>query len=546
LEDRVTPSTILVTSSFDPPRVLVRGSLRWAIAQANLPKNRGSTVEITSAAVNNIRTIILHAGELPIRSSMTIENASGLPLTIQQSTPNSRLFHVFANRRTTAVTITGLNAYSPLTLTGGKVVGGNGGGILVDNPANALTLSDVNVIGNAAIQIGSPRRASHGNGGGVYSRGTVSLDDSNVSSNSAIGPNSASGQAGGIYTDRGLTLVASHVDSNTARNFGGILNVIGPVQVLAASTVNGNASSGNSLATGNTGGGGIAEMNGNVTVSDSQVSNNKTVGMYSGGIVLLLGGATVTDGSQVDGNTNNGPGGGIAANFGGAVTIRDGSQVDGNTGAGLGGGVVTFAAAYGVNVVDGSQVDNNTLTNIENAAVTSGLVLLVRDPKLGRTFRASGRGDPVLRAALRQFTTACLQLESQLLTAITELPSNGDVEVGGGIGSILTGPIVISGGSAVNGNLSGALVANNPFPGYGGGVFANLGPVTIDGSTVSGNSATGEGGGIWNGQSLILSNSNVVQNQAGTQGGGVFNRGTFTSNGSIITGNTPEEIYPSS
>ena len=58
-------------------------------------------------------------------------------------------------------------------------------------------------------------------------------------------------------------------------------------------------------------------MVGNVTISDSQVNDNKAIGMYSGGIVLLLGGATVTDGGQVDGNSNNGPGGGIAANFGG-------------------------------------------------------------------------------------------------------------------------------------------------------------------------------------------------------------------------------------
>ena len=139
-----------------------------------------------------------------------------------------------------------------------------------------------------------------------------------------------------------------------SRNFGGILNVTGPVQVLDGSTVTGNSSSGNSLPTGNLGGG-IAEMDGNVTISDSdsQVSNNKTPGMYCGGIVSLLGSATVTDGSQVDGNTNNGPGGGIAANFGGPVTISNGSQVDGNTGAGLGGGIVNFALDCGVTVIGG-------------------------------------------------------------------------------------------------------------------------------------------------------------------------------------------------
>src|SRR4051794_6545161 len=76
LEDRVTPSTFLVTNASDPPHKLVSGSLRWAISQANLPRNQGSTVEITTAVKG---PIALHAGELTLRSSVTIENASGIP-----------------------------------------------------------------------------------------------------------------------------------------------------------------------------------------------------------------------------------------------------------------------------------------------------------------------------------------------------------------------------------------------------------------------------------------------------------------------------------
>jgi hypothetical protein len=545
LEDRAMLSTFLVTNAFDSSRVSIPGSLRWAVHQANLPMNQGSTVEITSAVLNQGNTINLTGGELPIRSSLTIENASGVPLTIRQTRRGARLFEVFANSRTTAVTITGLSASSALTLTGGQVVARNGGGILVDNPLNNLTLSYVNVVGNTALQLPSSRRAAtHGSGGGIYSRGSVTLNNSSVSSNSAIGPNSAAGLGGGIYADQGVTLVASQVNSNTARNFGGILNVTGSVQVLDGSTVNGNSSSGNSLMTGDTGGGGISEMVGNVTISDSQVNNNKTVGMYSGGIVLLLGGATVTNGSQVDGNTNNGPGGGIAANYAGAVTVSNGSQVDGNTGAGLGGGIVNFAPNYGISVTGDSHVDDNILTNVQTAAVTGGLLLIFQNPKLNRGFLSGGLGDPALMSALRQFVAASSQLEGPLTTAIANFPNSGNEEVGGGISSVLTGPIAISGGSTVSGNLSGAVIANNAFPGYGGGVFANLGSITIDGSTVSGDTATGQGGGIWNGQSLILTNSNVIQNQATSQGGGIFNRGTFSSSGSIISGNTPDEVYP--
>ena len=51
--------------------------------------------------------------------------------------------------------------------------------------------------------------------------------------------------------------------------------------------------------------------------------------------------------------------------------------------------------------------------------------------------------------------------------------------------------------------------------GAGGGVFANLGTITVDGSTINGNVSTGSGGGIWNGRSLIISNTPVTRNQGG-------------------------------
>jgi hypothetical protein len=245
--------------------------LRWAVAQANLPRNQGSTVAITPAVQS---PITLRAGEISIRSSLTIENESGHPLTIQQSSPNSRVFHILNNPRTTAATITGLSAASTLTLTGGHVRNGNGGAILVDNPQNVLTLAFTNVVGNSAAQANRPRLGTKGNGGGLYSKGTVTLDNTSVSYNSASGLNSASSHAGGVYTDQGVTLVASHVNSNTARNGAGILNVFGSVEVLNGSTVNNNASSGNSFSTGNLGGGGIGEMVGNVSSGDTILNSS--------------------------------------------------------------------------------------------------------------------------------------------------------------------------------------------------------------------------------------------------------------------------------
>src|SRR5262249_54085744 len=73
LEDRFPLSTFLVTNATDN---LMPGSLRYAITQANLPGNDGSTVRITNQVEG---TIVLTAGELPINASMTIRNDSGVP-----------------------------------------------------------------------------------------------------------------------------------------------------------------------------------------------------------------------------------------------------------------------------------------------------------------------------------------------------------------------------------------------------------------------------------------------------------------------------------
>jgi hypothetical protein len=117
------------------------------------------------------------------------------------------------------------------------------------------------------------------------------------------------------------------------------------------------------------------------------------------------------------------------------------------------------------------------------------------------------------------------------------------VEIGGGICSIYGAPIEIVGGSQVSGNRFAAL-PSSPLPavGIGAGVFSNIGPITIDGSTIGDNIATGDGGGIWNGLSLAISNSTVTSNQASGLGGGIYNRGSFANVQNDISGNKPDDI----
>jgi hypothetical protein len=586
---------------------LMPGSLRYAIMQANLPGNNGSIVSITNQVAG---PIVLTAGELPINASMTIRNDSGSPVEIRQETASARVFHVGA--RASAVTITGLENGSRLTIDGGVAGNANGGGFLVDGPLTVLTLSWVDVVGNRAS--GSTKG---GNGGAIYTPGKVILDHSDVGTEADA--NQATNQGGGVWAGRGLTLIASHivgnqagtngggvlvnegdvtladgssvclnqapsgtgggiavatgsvvvaggsqVDENSALQVGGIFvgNVVhardDAVQVVGGSCVNDNSSTGgNPPSAGDFGGGGIAAPNrGNVFISHSQVSQNHTVGMFSGGIVVGLGDVTVTDGSQIDGNINNGPGGGIAANFLGTVTVTDHSQVNDNTGAAIGGGIVNFAGPRGGVIISaGSQVSGNTLTNGESLgqAIAVFLELLRPEGPLANFATAvGGPGGAAMLAALQQVQQVAMPLAQTLAQAVAELPEPpGLVVTGGGIGTLLA-PISVTGGSQVNGNLSGERVSggNDKSVGFGGGVFSILGSTTIDDSTlaanqapyldgggifdfrgtvaldhatVSGNSAFGDGGGIWSGGQFSCESSTLADNTAGATGGGLFN-----------------------
>jgi hypothetical protein len=578
LEDRLTPATFFVTNPADN---LLPGSLRYALTQANLPGNQGSTIEITPQCVG---PITLSLGELPIASNMTVRNDSGAALEIHQTTSGSRVFHVGSGAG--SVSLNGVGSSSPLTLDGGAVNGGNGGAILVDSASTSLTLSYVDVVGNSAAAgagVYSPGsvtlsqsvvgttanpNVATGPGGGVWAGGSVSLTASSVAGNktgtdgggiyvnagnvtvdggSTVRSNQApNGKGGGINVATGAVTVSndSHVDSNAAKNVGGIEVADDPqaggraVSVTGGSTVNGNSSTATVNAkTGDFGGGGIAvELHGDVYVDASQVSDNRTVGMYSGGIVVGLGNVTVTDGSQIDRNTNNGPGGGIAANFLGTVTVSGGSQVDCNTGAALGGGIVNFAGPMGgVVVTGGSQVDSNVLTNAETLGQAIAVFLQYVHAKQAQ----AGPSDPGLQSVIQQAEQQAAFVSR--LFSVFGATSPGRMVDGGGIGSLLA-PIKVEDGSEVDGNLVGQRVrgANAGVLGFGGAIFAALSSVDVSKSAIDGNQAPhGDGGGIYNVLGdVTLDQASVSANSASGSGGGVWNGGALFSNASTLADNT--------
>jgi parallel beta-helix repeat protein len=128
------------------------------------------------------------------------------------------------------------------------------------------------------------------------------------------------------------------------------------------------------------------------------------------------------------------------------------------------------------------------------------------------------------------------------------ITGNSSGTEGGGIGVQSIGGNLVIRNSTISGNTANGVPPTGGFAGSGGGIyFANKGTLLLDSSTVSGNvSVAGEGGGIYffgnvGTAGLVIRNSTISGNSAGANGGGIdLNTvvGTLLIQNSTITGNT--------
>jgi len=188
---------------------------------------------------------------------------------------------------------------------------GAGGGILVEG---SLTLNFSTISNNTA---------GAGGGGGV---GVGSLGSKITMNESAVIGNAASGDGGGInasWLGTIVTLNQSTVSDNTASGSGG--GVFTERAVVNESTVSNNVAA--------VDGGGIQSSD--VRITRSTIAGNSVTGAGSkgGGLSALV---VDVEQSTISGNSSSGNGGGIASGFGPFVKS---STISGNTAAVLGGGI---------------------------------------------------------------------------------------------------------------------------------------------------------------------------------------------------------------
>ena len=353
---------------------------------------------------------------------------------------------------------------------------------------------------------------------------------------------------GGIENVGGtVTLNRSLVTGNAAAQAGGgIASATFDPSSIARLTLNSSQVTGNSQTAGpqdnGLGGGGILNMLGTMNLNSSAVNANGAMGFVGGGIAngdyLNFSGTNsflTLNNSQVNGNTAPNAGGGGIQNLLGSVTLNS-SQVNRNTSLN-GGGIATGNGNGGIPpgtshlVLNKSQVDGNTAT----APV----------PQPG-----SGEGPPIAAGGIANGSEAILNN--------SEVNDNTASHTSGA-GIVNHGTMTLN-KSAVNGNRS----AGSGVFASGGGIINAQGPpgaagsaiLTINNSQISNNRAGGVGGGIANGVPLggpipliggpvTLNHSQVTGNTAVQGGGGIFNfGGTVTLKATSITGNNPDNCEP--
>ena len=106
-------------------------------------------------------------------------------------------------------------------------------------------------------------------------------------------------------------------------------------------------------------------------------------------------------------------------------------------------------------------------------------------------------------------------------------------------GSTLTGNTATGDGGAIwynKGNISGCGITGNTANNIGGGVSLSGGTSTLTNNNIDNNKAN-QGGGMYTDGNLTISSGTFNNNNASGNGGGIISNGTITMNGGSITGN---------
>lgn len=482
-------------------------------------------------------------------------------------------------------------AYSNVSISGGSVTyntatatGGLGGGFYVDNSSSTgtsitgsakVTNNQATSGGGAYINEGTltvngsnveikSNTATAGNGGGIFANGgTVTLTAGSIANNTATG-SGTTGLGGGIYSKGALTIQGATIggSATTAKNSaydGAGVYVAGGTVSHTLGSVRFNEASHN--------GGGIYSTGGTVTIdgSDALVADNQAAeqggGIWAGGTVNLengliqrnkatsttagkgggvyvnnstfkMTGGTIGGTTTSDANTVPFQGGGVYITGANAKVQVQGGTISYNTATGAngdGGGVyVASTHADGTSVSNSSNITNNTANHDGGGLYVANGKLTVDASTISSNTATNGSGGGI-------YAVGTVTITGGTISSNHADKTGDDCGLGGGIyAEAGSNTITIESGSSITGNTAQ----------HGAGLYAASGTVDVKtNSTITSNVASQNGGGIYaNGGTVNVSatttTTEILKQNTAVNGGGIYaNGGTVNFSNGVIKGN---------
>lgn len=353
----------------------------------------------------------------------------------------------------------------------------------------------------------------------------VNMNGATIIGNTAEGTD---GLGGGIYFENTsiegkynfeINLSFGSLESNTSAKGGGIYVYKGEVQSVAtqgeALTVTGNTA---------TAGAGLYIKDGSLSMANGLITSNTVSDSGNGGGIYIENGDFTIDAGEVSGNTlESGQGAGVyivGSDGKGNFTMNGGEIKENATSGNNGGGVYINGGNFTLN---SGSITGNSAEEGGGVYLNNGNFSLVTGEISGNT--ASGNGGGVYLVG----EDCEYRLKNGTITG-------NQGKNGGGV-YLANGSFILADNTSDIGSISG-----NTASGYGGGVYiAGDGDFTMNGGMVKENKTTGNhGGGIFlNGGNFSLRNGDILDNLSNSMGGGVYlYGGTFIMEDGNIAGNS--------
>jgi hypothetical protein len=341
----------------------------------------------------------------------------------------------------------------------------------------------------------------------------------------------ASTCAGNFDVNRPLTIRAATAAGATLDGLGVNAGPVVSVTTGAAVTLQDLTITGGINAAPNSGyGGGVFVGGAAVTIVDSTITGNSAdsgAGIYSGGTLVV-------DGGAITGNTSIINGGGVFSNLTATLSgVSIGTAAQPNT-AGDGGGV--YNQSPGNMTIDSATViDSNTAT-----AVTGGGGGIWNDGTLALTNAVVNLNVATdAGGGIDNISGGTLTITNSEITRNSAKVAGGVLNNGtGGSTASFTNSLVslnaatgvgpVAGGGGIYSNFGAVLtvtdteVSDNTSAAEGAaGIRNDVASATLDGATVTGNDAVGNGGGIRTSGTMVITDSTIDNNTATTSGAGI-------------------------